>query len=125
MKLTFKEYLKEAKYTPVLGFDRKWKKDLKDQFNKEVTKHRYRPRVVEILEQWTTDELREYISNLRSTQISKNISWWDNPTLLSKIDSHNLQRMEKNQLIQYLALTIWNWGWEGTDWFIRENEPHI
>ncbi len=70
----------------------------------------YRGQVLQIIELWSTPQIQAYIRGLRGDQ-------FDDPEQHQEM----LNVTDRDHLIEYLCEIVWDWGWEGSDHFVKQN----
>jgi hypothetical protein len=78
-------------------------------FQTELNKYDYRKVVYSIIDNKTNENIHEHLSSLNEDQVED-----DDELTLFITTTHNHQ-----ELVEYLCLIVWNWGWDGCDWFIH------
>jgi len=74
-------------------------------YEQKLTEHDYREDVAFVLQKWSRDKLTLFLSNLCENQI-------DEP--LPKFSDMSTEDMRKLS-----CLVVWNWGWDGSDYFVK------
>ena len=81
-------------------------------FQQEIEQYDYRQIVVDIVNKMSTNDLRETIKSLEEDQVSDVVV----QQKMCTVDQ------SRTNMVEFYCRTIWNWGWEGCDWFTRKNK---
>jgi len=74
-------------------------------YEEELNQHSYRRTVELVVDQFDHKELISFLSNLNEDQLDEKLP--------STFD------MSTDDLRKLTCLVVWNWGWEGSDCFIK------
>lgn len=84
-------------------------------FETQLNQFSYRRTIFNIIIGLSNGDLNKLVNSFTIDQV-----------LDEKEHQHFLkQSQDHNSLVQYICSQIWNWGWEGSDWFIKNHHKGI
>lgn len=75
-------------------------------FDEQLKEHSYREDTVRVVKNWNREKLQLFLNNLRPDQ-------YDEPL------PRNMNDMSTEDLRKLTCLVVWEWGWEGSDYFYK------
>ena len=79
------------------------------EYQTKLNEQPYRQSVADIVSSWGREECLEFFDSLEPGQIEDRYS---------NLDSNSLSIDNMRKVV---CLVVWDWGWEGSDWFINNH----